>query len=62
MKINKSDVGRWITVKWDDSGRVDSLLVSVEDNYVKVYEPITRTLSNPSKDQITEKRGYCNAN
>lgn len=61
LKIKKSDVGRWITVKWDDVGRRDSILVEVISKVeARVYEPYGK-LHRVSIDQIIEKREYVKA-
>lgn len=57
MKIKKSDVGRWVTVKWDDVGRRDSILVEIDNKSGKVFEP-HRGLETICLTQITEKREY----
>lgn len=61
IKVNKRDIGRWVTVKWDDVGRVDCLLVDINSYGTgKVFEPY-EGLKNISMDQIIEKRDYINA-
>lgn len=68
VKINKSDIGRWVTVKWDDVGRRDSLIVNVDFcqgvnkkyGYVKVFD-LDGSLHTITTDQIIEKRGYLKA-
>lgn len=61
LKIKKSDIGRWVTVKWDDVGRRDSLLIEIVDcnkrKYAKVYEPYG-AIHTIELDQIIEKRGF----
>lgn len=60
VKINKSDIGRWVTVKWTDVGRTDAVLVEVEKNVGMVFEP-HGNLQRIELDQIIEKRDYLNA-
>jgi hypothetical protein len=61
LKITKKDIGRWITVKWDDVGRRDSILVEVISKLeARVYEPYGR-LARVSLDQIVEKRDFVKA-
>lgn len=68
IKIIKADIGRWVTVKWDDVGRRDSLLVDVDYDqginrkykYVKVFD-LDGSLHTITTDQIIEKRGYVKA-
>jgi hypothetical protein len=62
LKIKKSDVGRWITVKWNDVGRIDCVLVNVdmESKSAKVFEP-HGNLHTVELNQILEKRAYLNA-
>lgn len=57
---NKSDIGRWVTVKWTDVGRTDAVLVEVEKNVGMVFEP-HGNLQRIALDQIIEKRDYLNA-
>lgn len=57
MKIKKSDVGRWVTVKWDDVGRRDSILVEVDKTSGKVFEPY-EGLHRIELHQIVEKRKH----
>jgi hypothetical protein len=68
LKITKEDIGRWVTVKWDDVGRRDSLIVDFDPEqginkkhgYVKVFD-LDGTLHTITADQIIEKRGYVKA-
>ncbi len=57
-KVQSRDVGRWVTVKWDDCGRVDSLLIEVEDKGGRVYEPMDGQTHSISLDQVVEIRDY----
>ncbi len=65
LKITSADVGRWVTVKWDDVGRRDSLIVDVDFHqgvnrkyaYIKVFD-LDGSLQTITTDQIIEKRGY----
>ena len=61
-KIKQSDVGKWVTVKWNDVGRRDSLLVEVDirNKSAKVFEPFGE-LHNIELDQIIDKREHCKA-
>jgi len=65
IKIKQSDVGRWVTVKWDDVGRIDSLLVDYDKDgkygYARVFEPYNNRLTTITMDQIVEKRKFLNA-
>lgn len=63
LQVKKSDIGRWVTVKWDDIGRIDSLLVKVESRYKNglVFEPNDNNLVSIGLDQIIEKRDYIKA-
>ena len=64
VKVNKSDTGRWVSVKWDCVGRKDCLLVEVDldNDYGKVYEPHEKDgLVKIDLNQIVEKREYINA-
>lgn len=67
LKITKSDIGRWVTVKWDDVGRRDSIIVDYSPNeinkkynYVKVFD-LDGSLHTITADQIIEKRGFLKA-
>lgn len=63
MKLKKSDIGRWITVKWDDIGRTDCLLVEINNEgrkYAKIFTPY-KGLCSIDQSQITELRSYVNA-
>lgn len=62
MKINKSDIGRWVTVKYVDVGRRDAIIVDVLDNgkLVKIFE-LYEEPHNVESHQIVEKRKYVNA-
>lgn len=62
VKITNLDIGRWVTVKWDDVGRRDSLLIEIlpfngGTRSAKVYEPYGK-VHTVDMDQIIEKRGY----
>jgi hypothetical protein len=63
IRLKKSDVGRWITVRWDDIGRVDCLLVEhFDDGTHRVFSPINRSMERiDSPDQVTEVRDFVNA-
>lgn len=64
MKLKKSDVGRWCTTKWIDSGNLDGLIVDVElGKYPRatVFIPATNSLDRPQFDQFVELRGHVNA-
>jgi hypothetical protein len=60
VKINKSDVGRWVTVKWDDVGKRDGILISVNMPSAKVFEPFG-AIQDIELNQIIEKRDFVNA-
>ena len=63
QRITKDDLGRWATVKWDDTGRVDSLIVEINvhgSGDIMVFQPYDG-LHRVSQDQIVEKRGRQNA-
>ncbi len=61
LKLKKSDIGRWVTVKWDDVGRRDSLLIEIVDcdkrKYAKVYDPCG-DIHTVELDQIIDKRDF----
>jgi hypothetical protein len=57
VKINKSDVGRWVTVKWDDVGKRDGILISVNIPSGKVFEPFGE-IQDIELNQIIEKRDF----
>jgi hypothetical protein len=64
LKVKKSDVGKWVSVKWDCVGRIDCLLVyaDVENGDGRVYEPHdVDGLQWISLDQIVEVRDRLNA-
>ncbi len=60
--INRSIVGHWVTVKWDDVGRRDGLVVEIKDDgkikkntSLRVFEPYEGCFSI-SADQIIDVR------
>jgi len=57
MTITKADVGRWVTVRYTDTGRKDVLLVEVSDTSGKVFEPY-EGLDSIELTQIVEKREF----
>ena len=57
-KPKPSDVGRWVTVRWDDVGREDALLLSVQDGWCTVYCPQSHDTNSPEISQITEIRDF----
>ena len=59
MKLKKSDIGRWATVKWDDVGRVDCLIVDINQSSktLRIFEPFKGT-STVGFSQITELRKH----
>lgn len=64
VKITKNDIGRWVTVKWDDVGREDSILVDYDPSSVHKYAKVFSahgSLHTITTDQIVEKRGFLNA-
>ena len=65
VKITKNDIGRYVTTKWIDSGRLDGILVEVNGDfkhkYAKVFHFESRAVCSVDFDQFIEKRGYCNA-
>lgn len=68
IKITSADIGRWVTVKWDDVGRRDSLIVDVDFRQgvnrkyanIKVFD-LDGSLQTITTDQVIEKRGYVKA-
>jgi len=62
LRVRNRDIGRWVTVKWDDIGRQDCLLVDVDlDNKRgKVFVPHER-MSTIDLSQVTEIRSRLNA-
>lgn len=61
-KFKKSDIGRWVTVKWNDVGRRDCVLVELNHDKTRatVFEPYGE-LHGITGDQLVEKRDYLNA-
>lgn len=63
LKVNKSDIGRWVTVKWDDVGRRDCVLLNVtvysrpKCNHATVFD-LDGSMVNVTLDQIIDKRGF----
>ena len=64
MKLNKSDVGKLALVKWDDIGRVDSMIVEVDDDRKggKLYDFNSRVLQSFESSQVVEINGYVTPN
>ena len=64
MKLLKRDVGRLCLVKWDDIGRVESMIVEVDDNYksCNVYDFNAHCLHSVDASQVVEKSGYVTPN
>jgi hypothetical protein len=67
LKLNRSIVGRWATVKWDDIGRRDCIITEIVDDGkvtkrtgIRVFEPF-EGIRRISADQITEIREYVKA-
>jgi hypothetical protein len=66
MTIKKSDIGRWITVKYDDVGKRDVLLVDIRKwgtNNVAllVFEPFSGLQDDVVPDMVIEKRNWQHA-
>ena len=64
MRISKSDIGRLCLVKWDDCGRVESMIleVDVSDKEVKVYSFTNRIIQRADFSQIIETGEYVTPN
>lgn len=63
IQLVNSDIGRWVTVIWDDVGKRDCLIVDFDEEYptyVDVFEPY-ECVHRITPDQIVEKRQYVNA-
>ena len=62
MRISKRDVGRWCTVKYDDVGRIDALIVDVnpDDKNVDIFAPAFEGegTNNVDFSQVKELRDY----
>jgi hypothetical protein len=63
MKIRKGDTGRWCTVKFEDVGRVDGIIINVNPEFksLDVYIPALDTVEDPDFSQIVEIRDHIEA-
>ena len=66
MKLLKGDVGRLCLVKWDDIGRVESMLLEISNDRkykeAKVFDFNSRVIHNIEWSQVVEKNGYVTPN
>jgi hypothetical protein len=60
MRIRQSDTGRWATIRWDDVGDRDAIIVEVNGDDVRVFEPYAG-LDSVSKVQVVEMREHLQA-
>lgn len=60
IKINIVEVGRWVRIVWDDAGAQDAVVVSVDDNRVKVFG-VDGDLRDVNDSQIIESGAYLSA-
>jgi len=63
MQVKKNDIGRIASVKYDDAGCVDGLIVgkseiSSERNYIEVFLFHSRELVTVDDEQIVELKGF----
>ena len=64
MRLNKQDVGKLCLIKWDDIGRVDSMIVDIDDDRkgADVFDFSSKTLRNVDLDQIVQIDGFVTPN
>jgi len=62
MLIKKTDIGRMCLVQYDDTGRVNGILVDCEtdETDVKVFSFATRELLNVNKSQVVALGDHVN--
>ena len=62
MRLSKRDSGRWCTVKFDDIGRVDGLIVQINTEFksADVYIAASNSIEDVEFNQIVELRDYVN--
>jgi hypothetical protein len=60
MRLFKKDIGRKVTVAWDDTGNIDCLLVSVDlkHGFAEVFDRTTNCIHGIYFDQVKAKGNY----